>query len=90
MIGIHTAINRVPPWLHYDISTTCYTALIGLRGAGKSTPGAKLATKLGWPFIEFDTEVGRLAGMGLSELFSLYGQAGYRRCERRALGACRT
>ena len=62
-------------------------ALIGLRGAGKSTLGAKLAKKLGWPFIELDREVERLAGMGLSELFSLYGQAGYRRFERRALEA---
>lgn len=60
-------------------------ALIGLRGAGKSTLGAKLAAELGWPFIELDREVERSAGMGLSELFSLYGQAGYRRFERRAL-----
>jgi len=62
-------------------------ALIGMRGAGKSTLGGKLAKKLGWPFIELDREVERLAGMGLSELFSLYGQAGYRRFERRALEA---
>ena len=62
-------------------------ALIGLRGAGKSTLGAKLAKKLNWPFIELDREVERLAGMGLSELFSLYGQSGYRRFERRALEA---
>lgn len=60
-------------------------ALIGLRGAGKSTLGARLAKDLACPFVELDREVERLAGMGLSELFSLYGQAGYRRFERRAL-----
>ena len=62
-------------------------ALIGLRGAGKSTLGARLAQALNCPFVELDREVERLAGMGLSELFSLYGQAGYRRFERRALEA---
>ena len=60
-------------------------ALIGLRGAGKSTLGARLAKELACPFVELDREVERLAGMGLSELFSLYGQAGYRRFELRAL-----
>lgn len=62
-----------------------HIALIGLRGAGKSTLGSRLAKELACPFIELDREVERLAGMGLSELFSLYGQAGYRRFERRAL-----
>ena len=60
-------------------------ALIGLRGAGKSTLGSRLAKQLNCPFIELDRKVEQLAGMGLSELFSLYGQAGYRRFERRAL-----
>ncbi len=62
-----------------------HIALIGLRGAGKSTLGARLAKELVCPFIELDREVEHLAGLGLSELFSLYGQAGYRRFERRAL-----
>ena len=60
-------------------------ALIGLRGAGKSTLGARLAKQLNVPFIELDREVERLAGTNLSELFLLYGQAGYRRYERLAL-----
>src|SRR5207248_214386 len=60
-------------------------ALIGLRGAGKSTLGAKLAKTLGAPFIELDREIEREAGTGLSEIFLLYGQAGYRRYERRCL-----
>jgi len=60
-------------------------ALIGLRGAGKSTLGARLAKELGVPFIELDREIEREAGTSLSEIFLLYGQAGYRRYERRSL-----
>jgi XRE family aerobic/anaerobic benzoate catabolism transcriptional regulator len=60
-------------------------ALIGLRGAGKSTLGARLARKLDVPFVELDREIEREAGTSLSEIFLLYGQAGYRRYERRCL-----
>jgi XRE family aerobic/anaerobic benzoate catabolism transcriptional regulator len=60
-------------------------ALIGLRGAGKSTLGARMAKDLGVPFIELDREIEREAGTSLSEIFLLYGQAGYRRYERHAL-----
>lgn len=60
-------------------------ALIGLRGAGKSTLGAALAKNLGVPYIELDREIEREAGTSLSEVFDLYGQAAYRRYERRAL-----
>jgi XRE family aerobic/anaerobic benzoate catabolism transcriptional regulator len=60
-------------------------ALIGLRGAGKSTLGSKLAEDLGVPFVELDQEVEKDAGMDLSEIFSLYGQTGYRRIERKTL-----
>ena len=60
-------------------------ALIGLRGAGKSTLGAALAKQLRRPFIELDREIEREAGMSLSEIFMLYGQAGYRGFERRCL-----
>lgn len=60
-------------------------ALIGLRGAGKSTLGAALAKHLGVPFVELDHEVEAEAGTSLHEIFLLHGQAGYRRYERRAL-----
>jgi XRE family aerobic/anaerobic benzoate catabolism transcriptional regulator len=60
-------------------------ALIGLRGAGKSTLGGALAKSLGRPFMELDQEIERAAGIALSEVFLLYGQAGYRRIERRCL-----
>ena len=60
-------------------------ALIGLRGAGKSTLGAELAGKHGVPFIELDREIEREAGTSIKEVILLQGQAGYRRYERRAL-----
>lgn len=60
-------------------------ALIGLRGAGKSTLGSALARKLDVPFVELDREIERDAGISLSEIFLLYGQQGYRRYERRCL-----
>jgi len=60
-------------------------ALIGLRGAGKSTLGSRLAKELAVPFIELDREIERESGTSLSEIFLLYGQGGYRRYERRCL-----
>jgi XRE family aerobic/anaerobic benzoate catabolism transcriptional regulator len=60
-------------------------ALIGLRGAGKSTIGEKLAQALGVPFVELDREVEKEAGANLGEVFAMYGQDAFRRFERRAL-----
>lgn len=60
-------------------------ALIGLRGAGKSTLGPMLAKQLDVPFIELNREIEKEAGVNLKEIFWLYGQAGYRRLERRCL-----
>jgi XRE family transcriptional regulator, aerobic/anaerobic benzoate catabolism transcriptional regulator len=60
-------------------------ALIGLRGAGKSTLGAKLAQSLKVPFVELDKEVEKEAGAELGEVFAMYGQDAFRRFERRAL-----
>lgn len=60
-------------------------ALIGLRGAGKSTLGGQLAAARGVPFVELDREIEREAGTSMNEILLLHGQAGYRRYERRAL-----
>jgi XRE family aerobic/anaerobic benzoate catabolism transcriptional regulator len=60
-------------------------ALIGLRGAGKSTLGLRLGQELNIPFIELDGEIEKDTGMPLGEIFSLYGQTGYRAIERRSL-----
>jgi XRE family transcriptional regulator, aerobic/anaerobic benzoate catabolism transcriptional regulator len=60
-------------------------ALVGLRGAGKSTLGAKLAAALELPFVELDREVEKEAGAPLAEVFAMYGQDAFRRFERRAL-----
>lgn len=60
-------------------------ALIGLRGAGKSTVGARLAEELRFPFFELDRLIEREAGVSLSVIFDLYGQSGFRRLERRCL-----
>jgi XRE family aerobic/anaerobic benzoate catabolism transcriptional regulator len=60
-------------------------ALIGLRGAGKSTLGSRLASEYSVPFIELDQEIEKDTGMPLAEIFSLYGQSGYRAIEKRTL-----
>ncbi|MCC2674869.1 MAG: bifunctional protein : transcriptional regulator, family [Ramlibacter sp.] len=60
-------------------------ALVGLRGAGKTTLGEQLAAARGVPFVELDREIEREAGTSMNEILLLHGQAGYRRYERRAL-----
>ena len=60
-------------------------ALVGLRGAGKSTLGQMLALDLGFPFVELSREIEKFAGCSVSEIQGLYGMSAYRRYERRAL-----
>lgn len=60
-------------------------ALVGLRGAGKSTLGRALADALDVPFVELNNEIERVAGCGIAEIHNLLGPTAYRRYERRAL-----
>ena len=60
-------------------------ALIGLRGAGKSALGARLAERLEVPFIELDRLIEQESGVSLGAIFDLYGQSGFRRLDRRCL-----
>ena len=60
-------------------------ALVGLRGAGKSTLGKALARRLGFKFVELNDVIRELSGLPISELFNLYGQDGYRRFEAEAV-----
>lgn len=60
-------------------------SLVGLRGAGKTTVGAAVAKKLGVAFVELDALVAREAGMALSTIFEMHGEAYFRKVERDAL-----
>jgi XRE family aerobic/anaerobic benzoate catabolism transcriptional regulator len=80
-VAVETLVREAPD----DSAAPRRIALVGLRGAGKSSLGAKLAASLGVPFIELDHEVEREAGAKLGEVFAMYGQEAYRRFERRAL-----
>jgi XRE family transcriptional regulator, aerobic/anaerobic benzoate catabolism transcriptional regulator len=60
-------------------------ALIGLRGAGKSTLGRLSAAALEIPFVELNEEIEQVSGMPVTEVMALYGQEGYRRLEREAV-----
>lgn len=68
-----------------DAARRSRIALIGLRGAGKSTLGQRLAEDLGFAFIELSREIEKFAGCAISEIHNLYGAPAYRRYERRAL-----
>jgi XRE family aerobic/anaerobic benzoate catabolism transcriptional regulator len=67
------------------VSRSPRVALVGLRGAGKSTLGQRLADDLGFPFVELSREIEKFAGCSVNEIQSLYGQNAYRRYERRAV-----
>ncbi|WP_157217869.1 shikimate kinase [Flavisphingomonas formosensis] len=60
--------------------------LIGLMGAGKSTIGRRLATRLHMPFVDADHEIEAAAGMTITEIFERFGEAHFRDGERRVIG----
>lgn len=60
-------------------------ALVGLMGAGKSTVGRRLATKLGRPFIDSDDEIEKAAGLSVADIFALHGEEEFRRVEHKVL-----
>lgn len=88
-LALRTSIGELvgEPGRAADPARTGRIALIGLRGAGKSTLGRMLADDLRVPFIELDRVVERVAGCGVGEIHSLYGPAAFRRYELRALEA---
>lgn len=61
--------------------------LIGLRGAGKSTLGAKLGASMGLPFVELNHEIEQAAGIPVAEIIAMYGDEGYRKLEANTLRA---
>lgn len=71
--------------LEGDTAKSQRIALVGLRGAGKSTLGKKLALALEVPFIELDRRIEELAGLSLATIFDLHGAAYFRRLEAEAL-----
>ena len=73
------------PAHHDDPTASKRVALVGFRGAGKSTLGRACAGRLGWDFVELNAEIERENGLSVREIFAIYGQDGYRRLEQRAL-----
>ncbi len=83
--GVRVAIGEMLGTGGGNAARSSRVALIGLRGAGKSTLGRMLAEDLDFPFVELSREIEKFAGCSISEIQALYGMSAYRRYERRAL-----
>ena len=84
-LGVPIAAMFAPARASLPFRGPAKVALVGLRGAGKSTIGAALADRLGWRFVEVDARVEQVAGMRLGDLFEYLGAARYRQIERQVL-----
>lgn len=60
--------------------------LIGFMGAGKTTVGRALAARLGWSFVDTDEVIERAVGIGIPDIFAVYGEPGFRELEARVIG----
>jgi XRE family transcriptional regulator, aerobic/anaerobic benzoate catabolism transcriptional regulator len=89
LADVARALEVTPAWLISVPAVTAepIVALLGLRGAGKTTIGKKLARRLRVPFVELDRRIEESANLTLAEIFSLHGEDYYRRLERDVLQA---
>src|SRR3990170_2325994 len=89
LVDIARALGTTPAALLAEspTDTKAVIALLGLRGAGKTTVGRRLARRLRVPFVELDRRIEEAAELSLSEIFSLHGEEYYRRLERETLEA---
>jgi XRE family aerobic/anaerobic benzoate catabolism transcriptional regulator len=88
LAGLASALGLTPAGLLAPTdgeSVRPVIALLGLRGAGKTTIGRRLARRLRVTFVELDRQVEQAAGMSLAEIFALHGEEYYRRLERETL-----
>ena len=74
--------NKIPE-LYYPLD--CSLLLVGMMGCGKSTLGSRFAKACRMPFVDVDAEIEKAAGCSVSDLFSLYGEAEFRRGEERIM-----
>jgi XRE family transcriptional regulator, aerobic/anaerobic benzoate catabolism transcriptional regulator len=90
LLDVAEALGTSPAALLTDVSISKApihrtVALVGLRGAGKSEVGSRVAAELAVPFVELDVLVAREAGMSLATMFEMHGEAYFRRAEEAAL-----
>jgi len=88
LVGLARALDLAPAELFEPPPGTRRgrrVALLGLRGAGKSSVGRPLALALEAPFVELDRRVEELSGLSLTEVFDLHGEEHFRRLEAEAL-----
>jgi shikimate kinase len=78
-LNAHATTLAEAPVLHRTV------VLVGMMGAGKSTVGRRLATRLGVPFVDADVEIETAAGCSISEIFARYGETEFRAGERRVI-----